>query len=185
MRDKVLKVQCRLDYVIMSKSLLNVSKECMLIFASNTDHSAVVTLVQSEELSRKPGPGFWKFNSSLLEDNEYVNGIHKGIVSAKDKYKWDLIKMELRSFSIAYAKRKASKQRSHEKDLQNQLNALLANSQNSRNNPHYLHELHKLQAELNKIMEHKIKGTILRRSDGMKKEKKLKILSKPRKPCCL
>ena len=67
-------------------------------------------------------------------------------MSAKDKYKdiedcrlkWDLIKMELRGFSIAYAKRKASKE-------------------NSRNNPHYLHELHKLQAELNKIMETKLK----------------------------
>ena len=59
-RDKALKVQCRLDYVLMSKSLLNISKECVLIFAPNTDHSAVVTLVQSEELSRKPGPGFWK-----------------------------------------------------------------------------------------------------------------------------
>ena len=163
-------MQCRLDYVLMSKSLLNISKECVLTFAPNTDHSAVVTLVQSAELSRKPGPGFWKFISSLLEDNEYVNGIRKCIVSAKDKYndiedcglKWDLIKMELRGFSIAYAKKKASKQRSREKDLQNQLNALLANSQNSRNNPHYLYELHKLQAELKKIMEHKIKGTILR-----------------------
>jgi len=76
--------------------------------------------------------------------------------------KWDLIKLELRGFSIAYAKRKASKQRSREKDLQNQLNALLANSKNSRNNPHYRHELRKLQAELNTFMEHKIKGTILR-----------------------
>jgi len=91
-------------------------------------------------------------------------------VSAKDKYKniedcglkWDLIKMELRGFSIAYAKRKTSKQRSREKELQNLLNALLANSQNSPNNPHYLHKLHKIQAELNKIMEHKIKGTFLR-----------------------
>jgi len=156
--------------MLMSKSLLNISKECVLIFAPNTDNSAVVTLVQSEELSRKPGPGFWKFNSSLLEDNEYVNDIRKCIESAKYKYKdikdcglkCDLIKVKLRGFSIACVKRKASKQRSREKDLQNQLNALLANSQNSRNNPHFLHELHTLRAELNKITEHKIKGTILR-----------------------
>ena len=66
-------MQGRLDYVLMSKRLLNISKECVLIFAPNTDHSAVATLVQSEELSRKPGLGSWKFNSSLLEDNEYVN----------------------------------------------------------------------------------------------------------------
>ena len=59
----------------------------MLIFAPNTDHSAVITLVQSEELSRKPGPGFWKSNSSLLEDKEYVNEIRKCIVSSKDNIK--------------------------------------------------------------------------------------------------
>ena len=70
--------------------------------------------------------------------------------------------MELRGFSIAYAKRKASKRRSREKDLQNQLNALLATSQNSQNNPRFLHGLHKLKAELNKTMEQKIKGTTLR-----------------------
>ena len=68
-------MQCRRDHVLISKSLLNISKECVLTFAPNTDHSAVVTLVQSEELSRKPGPRFWKFNSSLLEDNEYVNAL--------------------------------------------------------------------------------------------------------------
>jgi len=43
------------------------------------------------------------------------------------------------------------------------LNAFLANSQNSRNNPHFLYELHKFKkAKLNKILEQKIKGTILR-----------------------
>ena len=110
-------MQCRLYYVFMSKSLLNISKECLLVFAPNTDHSVVVTLFQSAELSRKPGTGFWKFNSSLLENNRYVNDIRKCNVSAEDKYKhiqdcglkWDLIKMELRSFSIAYAKKKGVK----------------------------------------------------------------------------
>ena len=63
---------------------------------------------------------------------------------------------------IAFAKNKASKQRSREKDLQKQINEMLANAQNSRNNHCFLLELHKLKAELNRIMEHNIKGTILR-----------------------
>ena len=92
-----MKVQCRLDYFLISKRLLNTSKRCLLLFTPNTDHSAVVTHIKSEELSRKPGPGFWKFN-------EYVNGICECVQLAKVKYKnvedhrlsWDLIKMELR-----------------------------------------------------------------------------------------
>ena len=36
------------------------------------------------------------------------------------------------------------------------------NAQNLRNNPRFLLELHKLKAELNRTMEHKIKGTLLR-----------------------
>ena len=39
---------------------------------------------------------------------------------------------------------------------------MFVKSQNSHNNPRFLLELHKLKAELNKIMEHKIKGSILR-----------------------
>ena len=171
-RDKTMKVQCRLDYFLISKRLLNTSKQFLSLFAPNTDHSAVVTHFQSEELSRKTGPGIWKFNSALLKDNEYVNGIRECVQLAKVKYKdvedhrlsWDLIKMELRGYTmiIAFAKNKASKQRSREKDLQKQINEMLANAQNSRNNHCFLLELHKLKAELNRIMEHNIKGTILR-----------------------
>ena len=86
-RDKTMKVQCRLDYFLISKRLLNTSKQCLSLFAPNTDHSAVVTHIQSEELSRKTGPGIWKFNSALLKDNEYVNGICECVQLAKVKYK--------------------------------------------------------------------------------------------------
>ena len=121
-----MKVQCRLDYFLISKRLLNTSKQCLSLFAPNTDHSTVVTHIQSEELSKKPGPGIWKFNSALLKDNEYMNGIRECVQLAKVKYQdvedhrlsWDLIKMELRGYTIAFAKNKASKQRSREKELQ-------------------------------------------------------------------
>ena len=71
------------------------------------------------------GPGFWKFNSSLLEVEEYINEFKANIENYKNKYlylddkglRWDLMKMEVRGFTIAYAKRKVKEKRNEEKSL--------------------------------------------------------------------
>ena len=70
-------------------------------------------------LNKKAGPGFQKFNSSLLEDEEYINQFKVNIESYRNKYlylddkglRWDLMKMEVQGFTIAYTKRKAKKKR--------------------------------------------------------------------------
>ena len=62
------------------------------------------------------GPGFWKFDS-LLENEEFVTKLK--FLNAKEKYKevtdkrffWEMIKMEIRIFSIRFAKRKAKEKR--------------------------------------------------------------------------
>ena len=69
------------------------------------------------------GPGFWKFNSSLLEVEEYINEFKANIENYKNKYlylddkglRWDL--MEVQGFTIAYAKRKVKEKRNEEKSL--------------------------------------------------------------------
>ena len=48
-RDKAMKVQCRLYYFWILKRLLNISKQCVLLFAPNTDRLAVVMHVNSED----------------------------------------------------------------------------------------------------------------------------------------
>lgn len=61
----------------------------------------------------------------------------------KEKYKdiedkglkWDLIKIEIRSFSITYAKRKARQKKNIEKEFQNKLNTLIIQAKNSKSNP--------------------------------------------------
>ena len=77
--------------------------------------------------------GFWKFNSSLLKDDNYVNALRKNIDLFKAKYenvedtglKWDLIKMEIRGFTVKYAKTKAKRRKNEELTLQNKINELL------------------------------------------------------------
>ena len=37
-----------------------------------SNYSAIMLNIQSVDQRKKSGPGFWKFNASLLEDKGYV-----------------------------------------------------------------------------------------------------------------
>ena len=137
-RDKSFKVQCRLDYFLISNELSNHASDCCIIFrAPNTDHSAVQINLIAEEFKRNKGPGFWKFNSSLLEDNRYVSQLRENILEFKSKYetvedlglRWDLIKMEIRGFTVKYTKIKARRRRDEDKILQNKINELISRAE--------------------------------------------------------
>ena len=169
-RDKAYKVQCRLDYFLASQNLVNLAKECSIVHVPGSDHCAVKLFIQSDSLNKKAGPGFWKFNSSLLEDEEYINEFKANIKNYRNKYlylddkglRWDLMKMEVRGFTIAYAKRKAKKKRNEEKKLQEQLNELLAQSAQCKTNPLLRTKIQSTQMRLKRITDQKVKGAILR-----------------------
>ena len=72
-RNKSLKVQCRLDYFLISDELSNLTKMCDILLASESDHSAISIHIQSEALAQRKGPGFWKFNTALLQDESYID----------------------------------------------------------------------------------------------------------------
>ena len=121
-RNKSLKIQCRLDFFLISKDLGDLAISCKILNAPETDHSAIFLHLKSDELKQDKGPGFWKFNNSLLEDFRYVNKLRENIYKYKEKYtnvedlglKWDLIKMEIRGFTIKYCKIKMKKREREE-----------------------------------------------------------------------
>ena len=121
---------CRLDYFLISKELRDLVTSCKIIHAPQTDHSAVSIAFKSETMDQKKGPGFWKFNNSLLKDEKYTNKLRENIVQYKDKYKdvddlglrGDLIKMEIRGYTIMHSKTKAKIVNNEEIDLQNKAN---------------------------------------------------------------
>ena len=110
-RTKSFKIQCRLDYFLVSQELTPSAKKCD---TPESDHSAVSIHLQFNNLNKKKGPGFRKFNISLLKDEAYVTALKINIQIFKKKYeeihdlglKWDLIKMEIRGFTLQYSKRK-------------------------------------------------------------------------------
>ena len=97
-----------------------------------TDHSSVaIKICLFKEL--RQGSGLWKFNNSLLQDENFVKELKKCIKELEtqdtenvlDKQiKWDFLKYEIRKFCIAFSKslQKEKKQKIH--NLENKIKVL-------------------------------------------------------------
>ena len=81
-----MKIQCRLDYFLVSKHLNHLINESRILPNIYSDHSAVSLSLSFHETSPPRGPGFWKFNNSLLSDNYYVEKLSFLISQAARKY---------------------------------------------------------------------------------------------------
>ena len=140
------------------------------INAPESDHSAITLHLKSEIPSQTKGPGFWKFNIFLLEDCDYVDKLREEIPLFKNKYsdvqnlslKWDLIKMEIRGFTIKFSKIKAKRRRNEESILQNKANQLLEQTEKNPSDKELLNELYATIPRLRALIRQKTKGAILR-----------------------
>ena len=82
--------------------------------------------------SNPRGPGFWKLNTSFLNEIEYVNQIKSTIQAAKEEYQnddtvnhallWKMIKMKIREQSLKYAAAKKTKILKREEELEKAIN---------------------------------------------------------------
>ena len=85
-----------------------------IIPSIKSDHSAILLSINEID-EQTHGPSFWKFNTSLLDDKDYValiNGRYEvWIEEFKDiqdpRLLWDLIKYKIRQDTISYSKCKA------------------------------------------------------------------------------
>ena len=167
-RDKAFKVQCRLDYWLVYKQLSHIVINTKMKSSTLTDHSAITLTLQSKGYTQR-GPGFWKFNNSLLDDHDFVDQLNNMIPVYKNKYNyltdkglyWDMIKMEMRGFCVQYSKRKNRERRNIEKGLSEQIDALMKALATNRSKEN-ITKLYTLRSELNKIVEYRTKGAIIR-----------------------
>ena len=79
-----------------------------------TDHSFIKLSIMLN--NDKRGPGFWKFNCSLLRDPEYVNMVKNIIrntiaieIDQNPGPIWETIKLNVRTETITYSSRKKAK----------------------------------------------------------------------------
>ena len=159
-------VLSRIDHWLISSHLANYMKATAALPGIKSDHSIISLHICNSTTHR--GRGYWKFNSMLLRDLEYVNKVSELIENLKEEtsmldkqLRWDFIKSELRGFTVQYSARKGKEKRefklSLERDLYNLQNQLI-DSMSSSTVERYQY----IKDELEKIEELETKGAILR-----------------------
>ena len=152
-------IQRRLDYIFTSNSLQEsvLNTEVLPDFLS--DHSPV--FISYNEMRNIPiGPGFWKFNSSLLNNETSKINLRDFIKNNKSKLdfndtqlNWELLKYEIRKFIISYSKVIAKEERARQSKLENMLKFLENNLTDNLKKQQYgllkckLHEIYDKIAE--------------------------------------
>ena len=100
----------RLDYFLLLMFTLTKVCRCEIIPSILTDHSFVILEIEMEPDVR--GPGYWKFNNSLLHDKEFLDEINKLIdetvcENIVDKVNlWEVLKIKIKNFAMDYSKSK-------------------------------------------------------------------------------
>ena len=108
---------------------------------------------------KKSGPGYWKLNNSLLEDEEFVTKMSFIIKHAAEKHKdiadkrlcWEMLKMEIRMFAIRFAKKKAYAERNIELDILQKLEEMNLRIDATPENSSLVNEARKLKIELDEM----------------------------------
>ena len=131
----------------------------------STDHSPALFSLSKEKGCFK-GKGIWKFNSSLAKDQGYIIEIKKVIRSfcvankclSNRQLKWELLKHEVRKFTINYTKQITKGKRQQRTKLENQLKILEKNLDEDDN----LSKYNNIKNELNTIYDHITEGIRIR-----------------------
>ena len=109
----------------------------------------------------KPDPGLWKSNNSLTNNETFTNAFKNFIqnminklntnTSLDNQLKWELLKYEIRKFTISYCKQRTRKDVRERKYLENKLKTL----ENVLDNDDNLESYHNIKDKIEEIYEKK------------------------------
>ena len=118
-------IQCRLDFFLTSDHLYDKFTNFDILPSIHSDHSAITLSYQQIEDVKK-GPGFWKFNNSLLNDEEFKRQLSNIIEKEKNaqtenqdkRVQWEMLKYIIKQFCIKYSKNKQKKVKTRQQVLE-------------------------------------------------------------------
>ena len=163
--SKSLRLKSRIDFFLIAKDLTVNIKKSEILPATAPNHNAIfISLTLPKKCPM--GPGFWKFNNTLLKDPQYIDKIRYTYTRACAYYGhltdrrlfWEMIKMEIRSATITYSKNKSKSIRNREQELIRKLDDLDGTICNNFSSPHIdgvLRAYDELKTELQSIYEEK------------------------------
>lgn len=123
-------------------------------------------VVRLEELDR--GPGYWRFNNTLLEDKTFVSDMSAHIRSIindnlieNPNVAWEWIKFQIRTFCISFTIKRNRERRKTTKLLEDRL-ATLAHDHDMVGSPNIVSEVNSIKRELSEIYSIKANEAIMR-----------------------
>ena len=160
-------VQSRLDMWLVSAHMLYDLQDVDIAPGIKSDRSIIKIRFKTKG-EKERGKGFWKFNSSLLKDADYIKRVNNVINESKIKYNdmydkcllWDVIKCEIRAVTISYGTWKAKQLRIKENTLHKRLYDLeqLIDNENSTLQQQY----DETKSELESVIQFKAEGAFVR-----------------------
>ena len=100
-----------LDMFIVSQGVANKTKNTSIAGATRTDHSLIKLEIVDEKFKR--GPGNWKLNVRLLEDEKFYESMSQNIIECKATLKktdksrtkcWEILKTSCKKCAMEYSK---------------------------------------------------------------------------------
>ena len=170
----------RLDFFLLTPDLHAKIVKYKISPGYRTDHSFLSIELDTGEMRR--GNGFWKMNTSLLHDEDYVKLVKKTIqdtisdysvgndsgpnnaFTINDQMFFEMIKLNIRGKSISYSSYKAKKIKRQETKLEQNLKDLEESLTfvNDSSKTDILDEIEVIKQELQVVREPKIKALMLR-----------------------
>ena len=164
-------MHCCLDFFLVSLSIAGRISNADILPAYKTDHSLCTIDINCHSNPR--GPGFWKLNSALLSEVDYVNAIKSTIAETVREYEsneevdevllWEMIKLKIRDASMKYSKVKMKGMKNEEANIESALAALEWQLEPGVTNKDALEEqISGKKNKLENIIQYKTKGAIIR-----------------------
>ena len=161
-------IRCRLDYFLASNDMVRYVKNARILPSIKTDHSIIELILKVD--GPKRGPGFWKLNTSILEEESYVLEIKalikkvwedaNNIENLNTRYDW--LKYNIRKYTIDYCKQRAKSKKLKENKIIDDIQLLDVKICNETASEDELNTYKNLKNELEHIEEERARGHWIR-----------------------
>ena len=157
----------RLDYILVDRSIAGWVSDIKMIAGFRSDHSGV--LMQLDPFNIMRGRGYWKLNTKVLFEMDYVNAINAIIENSdhfnqhmNDAEKWETLKLHVIAESQIYCQNRASNRKLIISQLEQKIEEYeKLNRQNSLNSDDEM-IFKRTKSDYEELMTEKTQGAIFR-----------------------
>lgn len=155
----------RLDYIFAPEYLLPSISSIHILPEPLSDHCLVIMQVNAPVFER--GPGYWRFDNSLLTQEEFVRDMRITITDALSQEfenpntEWEWTKFKIREFTITYVVQRNRERRKLIRSLEKRL-LQLAKNHDLTDSPDVIAEVKSTKRELAEIQQHQANKAIFK-----------------------